>query len=364
MNAFQLRMIAMIAGTAAIASTLGCSGSGAASSDTANAIASKTSDSADHNCQVILSTARIDTSDAQSFPLTADVDVAAALVEQGGEPELQWTSSEGKKFSTDASGGASKKVDGAGPGFQRFRFTISHDTVSATDVTQLRLAKLFLIPFVSQGTKRLFDHNRIQGDTNSYPLWSGDPAAGAPANDPDIGKGFEIKADPKACSAVSSNTADHACKVVLSTASIDTGDARSFPLTADVDVANTVLDQGGQPALQWTTADGKTFSTSPGDSPPQKVAGARPGFQRFEFVISHDTLSASDETPLESARLFIIPFVSQSNHKLFDHNRIRGDSNSYPLWSGDTAGGLVHPPPNDPDIGKGFQIKADPTVCP
>jgi hypothetical protein len=128
-----------------------------------------------------------------------------------------------------------------------------------------------------------------------------------------------------------------------------------------VDVASGVLDSGAV-GVQWRgSLVGDPLATELLTKP---VPGALAGFQRFEFTLGHDTFPATgeDETALESFELSLIPFVNLADGtRIFDHNRVP-DPQSYVLWSGDTAGGLV-PSPADPTIGSGFRVGSDGTKC-
>jgi hypothetical protein len=163
--------------------------------------------------------------------------------------------------------------------------------------------------------------------------------------------------------------ADRSCVVTLRTASVDFSEpvrdkngAGWFSITAEVNV----LETAGAPGMLWLDTLGTSHVTSAHDDAPVKIAGAPKGFQRFRFVLTHDTISAdSDVTLVESSHVALLPFVvsADRSRRLFDHNRVTGDFDMYTLWSGDTAGGLVPPPPNDPEIGARFTVKDAPGVC-
>jgi hypothetical protein len=163
---------------------------------------------------------------------------------------------------------------------------------------------------------------------------------------------------------------DHHCAVVLRTASVDfqnvTSDKRWFRVTADVDVSAASVSHGGAPGLVWIDMNGASHSTSSSDDPPHAIAGAASGFQRFRFELTHDTISAQgiDSTIIAMSHVALLPFVAlPGGHRTFDHNRVTGDFDTYTLWSGDTAGGLVQAPANNPQIGAGFKVSDAPSVC-
>jgi hypothetical protein len=180
-------------------------------------------------------------------------------------------------------------------------------------------------------------------------------------------------ADEESAALTSSDHADVKCFVVLRTASLDFSQPVSagadqipwFKLTAEVDVLAGPLATGAKPGLRWIDERGKARTTTSTDGAPQKIDGAAPGYQRFRFEITHDTIEATgDETLVASSHVAIIPFVHMTDgRRLFDHNRVTGPFDTYTLWSGDTAGGLVAPPANNPEIGAGFRVKNAEGVC-
>jgi hypothetical protein len=138
-----------------------------------------------------------------------------------------------------------------------------------------------------------------------------------------------------------------------------TPSGRFYTWTGTVDVSNKVLKDGAV-GVQWHSS----LADASSELVTKRVAGAPSGFVRFEFELSHDTLpnAGLDDTALRMFQMSLIPFVNLPNGtRLFDHNRLP-DPQSYVLWSGDTAGGLVNPP-SDAEIGVGFGIKDDSRVC-
>jgi hypothetical protein len=186
---------------------------------------------------------------------------------------------------------------------------------------------------------------------------------------------------PTGCSAPEGGSADNAsaavtgadrsdaqCFIILRTASIDFSKPVAasvwFKLTADIDVLGGRLAEGGAPRLLWIDQNGKSRSTTSTDGAPQAIGGAAPGYQRFRIELTHDTISTGDETWIASSHVSILPFLlMKDGSRLFDHNRVTGQFDTYTLWSGDTAGGLVPRPPNNPDIGAGFAVKNADSVC-
>lgn len=178
----------------------------------------------------------------------------------------------------------------------------------------------------------------------------------------------EDTASADSAESTSKDSADRGCTVMLRTASVDfeepSADGRWFVLHADVDVLQRAPH--AKPALRWVDEHGKAHSTSDHDDAPTAVNGAAPGFQRYRFAITHDTIAAqgTDSTLIASSHVAIIPFVTlSSGERLFDHNRVGGAFDTYTLWGGDTAGGLVPAPANNPTIGARFSVKNAASVC-
>ena len=167
------------------------------------------------------------------------------------------------------------------------------------------------------------------------------------------------------------DTADRSCKVVLRTAafpdlaaSTPPAGAAWYPMTVIVDVASSLVSAGAKPGVSWRGSFGKTAFQSEQTAKP--IAGAPHGKQRFEIEIAFDTFPtelAGDATALAGFQMSLVPFVKMPNGaRLFDHNRIKGNYANYTLWSGDTQGGVV-PAPSSPEIGKGFAIADDTSLC-
>jgi 1,4-alpha-glucan branching enzyme len=83
--------------------------------------------------------------------------------------------------------------------------------------------------------------------------------------------------------------------------------------------------------------------TTNSDDRPTIVSGAPVGFTRFRFRITHDTLSSQgiDDSELAASHISFIPVLEFNSVNYYDHNRVTGAFDTYTLWSGDTAGGLV-----------------------
>jgi hypothetical protein len=176
-------------------------------------------------------------------------------------------------------------------------------------------------------------------------------------------------AEDDSSAVTAADRADVECFVILRTASIDFTQTAGenvpwFKLTAEIDVLDGPRAAGAKPRLLWIDQSGKARSTTSTDGAPQEIEGAAPGYQRYRMEITHDTIATGDETLIASSRVSILPFLREADGtRLFDHNRVTGRFDTYTLWSGDTAGGLVSPPPNNPEIGAGFQVRNAEGVC-
>src|SRR5690606_21098566 len=83
---------------------------------------------------------------------------------------------------------ATERVEGAPRGFQRFAFAIFKHTVSpGWTATAIQEARIAVIPFLRRydNSSRLFDHNRMAGDFDTYEL--------------NADNGFTVPEAPEAC---------------------------------------------------------------------------------------------------------------------------------------------------------------------
>ena len=147
--------------------------------------------------------------------------------------------------------------------------------------------------------------------------------------------------------ALSSDSADHSCQVVLRSAQIVLNSATGLPETetdnvgrswfafeATVDTASAPLKSGASIQLLYRRQRDSTWHTAPGVA----VPGASASLQRHQFRISNDTIAAriSDITsfPAHSESLQIIPFLqSGDGRRIFDHNSQTGLTETYTLGS-------------------------------
>jgi hypothetical protein len=134
--------------------------------------------------------------------------------------------------------------------------------------------------------------------------------------------------------------ADHDCRVVLREVArlpnatwtgyeeACTGDTCAWVFTGHVDVSKDAFPAGATVGVLYHLAGDPTWW----EVPAAPVAGGRPGFFSHEFKL-HEHLGlgdATDEATLAAARVEVIPFLARPDGgRLFDHNRRRGDFDSY-----------------------------------
>lgn len=147
--------------------------------------------------------------------------------------------------------------------------------------------------------------------------------------------------------AMSSDSADHSCQVILRTAALVLNPETGLPETetdrtgrtwysfeAFVDSAAAPLKTGASVQLLYRGHRDSNWHTAPG----VVTTGAANTLQRHQFRISKDTLSPrnSDLTamPPHSDTLYLIPFLqSTDGRRIFDHNSETDLSQTYVLNS-------------------------------
>jgi hypothetical protein len=162
------------------------------------AVTAALGDVADHSCQVVLREVYRPAAPTGGGFLTqcgtsgcfyvwqGTIDVAASAVSAGAVPSVvfQTTSVSPTWFTVPTT-----KVNGAGTGFQRYAFTIDHDTVTdSISLTSLMRTVIEVEPLLTMPDgSRLWDHNRNAGGVTNYVLdqssmWAiaDDPSACAP----------------------------------------------------------------------------------------------------------------------------------------------------------------------------------------
>jgi len=147
--------------------------------------------------------------------------------------------------------------------------------------------------------------------------------------------------------ALSSDSADYSCQVVLRSAQIVLNSATGLPETetdnqgqswfafeATVDTASAPLKSGASLYLLYRLQRDSTWHTAPGVA----VPGASATLQRHQFRISSDTIAARNgditSFPKYSESLQVIPFLQSSDgRRIFDHNSQSDLSETYTLGS-------------------------------
>jgi hypothetical protein len=173
----------------------------------------------------------------------------------------------------------------------------------------------------------------------------------------DDGSPAEPTVGPGIGAADSLDAADHGCRVVLRSAGAvgdeATGHATRcdedgcwFVFAGELDVAVSLLDEGGRPAVLFRSDHGPEWWSVAAE----RAAGAGVGFRRFRFELSSRTVFAPPAAARlpDGAELELIPFVRLADGgRLFDHNR----------WSGD----LVN---HELTAANGWSVAFDPSTCP
>ncbi|MBL8956001.1 MAG: hypothetical protein JNK82_34825 [Myxococcaceae bacterium] len=142
---------------------------------------------------------------------------------------------------------------------------------------------------------------------------------------------------------IASDRADRACQVVLRKAERLKGPTGGFETTcnaggvcwfvwqATIDVAASAVHTGtGTTAwVQWKSTDATTWSRKQA----AKVSGGPAGFQRYQVRIDSKTVGPGmSATSLQRAKLELLPYFRLADgSRLFDHNRVTGDLDTYAL---------------------------------
>ena len=136
-------------------------------------------DRADRSCQVVLRRAErasgptgyatvCNSGGACWFVWQATIDVASAAVVPGATTWVQWRNTDVNTWSRKQA----SKVAGAPAGYQRYTVRIDSKTVGpGQSATSMQRARMQLLPYqrLADGS-RVFDHNRVPGDLDSYEL--------------------------------------------------------------------------------------------------------------------------------------------------------------------------------------------------
>jgi hypothetical protein len=156
--------------------------------------------------------------------------------------------------------------------------------------------------------------------------------------------------------ALSTDSADHSCQVVLRDARLLREQTSGLPETesdssgqpwyvfeANVDTAAAPLKSGAQVYLLYRSQRDPQWQVAPGVA----VSGATPSLQRHSFRISAKTLKADNALttsfPRHGEALQLVPFLQSSDgRRIFDHNAHADELDSYVLntknaWSTQTS---------------------------
>ncbi len=162
-----------------------------------------------------------------------------------------------------------------------------------------------------------------------------------------------------------SDTADRACNVVLraaarvpnqtggyQTACYSTGCYLVFAGT--LDVSAQALAEGAKPYVLYKNQDASAWTKVSATA----TTGAAQGFTRYQFQLKNKTIADGISTSsLQHAKVELIPYLlTQSGVRVFDHNRLPGDLDSYALSGasgltvGDDPAACAPPPANRAEL--------------
>lgn len=127
-------------------------------------------DAADRGCNVVLREVTRGTNSCSStgcwFTFTGTVDLSAQAVAEGGKAYVLYKNIDATTWAK----ASTTKVSGAPAGFQRYRFTLTKNTITdGMSATAYQRTKVDLAPYLlTTSGARLFDHNRLPGDFDVY----------------------------------------------------------------------------------------------------------------------------------------------------------------------------------------------------
>lgn len=150
-----------------------------------------------------------------------------------------------------------------------------------------------------------------------------------------------------------SDKADRECSLVLREVSriangpgFETSPAGDWVWRASIDVAEDALDGGASVHLLYSSnaSNDPEFGRVWWTVEAEPIQGAPDGFRRFEARVIHGVFGPGiSATTLRRTTLDVIPYLANRGSRLFDHNRVPGDLDTYALrfdngWSvGDDA---------------------------
>jgi hypothetical protein len=149
----------------------------------------------------------------------------------------------------------------------------------------------------------------------------------------------EATADGPLLGANGQDAADRACNVVLRTATrtelngsfvTRCTTAGCFVVwTGTLDVSAQAVAEGAKAYVLFKNQDTAVWTRAS----TSKVSGAPAGFQRYAYRLEKNTISPSISfTSLSNAKVMVAPYLlTRSGARLFDHNRVPGDFDSYEL---------------------------------
>lgn len=148
----------------------------------------------------------------------------------------------------------------------------------------------------------------------------------------------QLTADAPLLGADGNDAAERACHVVLrsvertETNCISTGCWWTF--TGFIDVSQSAVDEGASPRVLYKNLDASTW----GDVGATATTGAPAGFVRYRFKLTRNTVKdGMSATAYARANVQLAPYLrTSSGARLFDHNRLPGDFETYAVSQSST----------------------------
>jgi len=163
----------------------------------------------------------------------------------------------------------------------------------------------------------------------------------APPEEPQLDDASDDTRDD-AAQGLATDRADRACQVVLRHAErlpgatggyetrCDSGGVCGFVWQATIDVATAAAQTAGTTAwVQWRSTDASTWTRKQA----AKVSGGPAGYQRYTVRIDSKTVGPGmSATAMQRSRLDLLPYLRLADgSRVFDHNRVTGDFDTYAL---------------------------------
>lgn len=148
------------------------------------------------------------------------------------------------------------------------------------------------------------------------------------------------------------DAADRGCNVVLREVTRGTNACTStgcwFSFTGTVDLSAQAVAEGGKAYVLYKNIDATTWSKAS----TTKVSGAPAGFQRYRFKLTRNTIAdGMSATAYQRTKVDLAPYLlTTTGARLFDHNRLPGEFDVYPVnlasnWGVPADAGVCAPPP-------------------